>query len=176
MISIPRFTCFSNDLSKSRWLILPPRLRIRGLSSATVSRDPLLVVDGVRVNNSTSQIFHPVAGFLTYGHMPGRFNDINPEEIESIEIVKGPSAATLYGTDGANGVIVIKTKRGVPGRPRWTLYAEGGLSAPAAEAPLSYYSWGRNLATGAAQRCTLDQQATGICVYAAAVALFDYFP
>lgn len=141
-----------------------PRLRIRGLSSATLSRDPLLVVDGVRVDNSTSQLFHPVAGFLTYGHMSGRFNDINPEEIESIEIVKGPSAATLYGTDGANGVIVIKTKRGAPGRPRWTLYAEGGLSSPGVDAPLSYHSWGRDVTTGAVQQCTLRQQADGSCV------------
>ena len=42
---------------------------------------------------------------------------MNPEEIESFEIVKGPAAATLYGTDAANGVIVIRTKRGTAGAP-----------------------------------------------------------
>ena len=51
--------------------------------------------------------------------MPSRVGDINPEEIESIEVVKGPSAATLYGTDAANGVIVINTKRRRAGRARW---------------------------------------------------------
>src|SRR5207244_1113680 len=46
---------------------------------------------------------------------------------ENIEIVKGPSAATLYGTDAANGVVVISTKKGRAGSARWTTYAEGGM-------------------------------------------------
>ena len=56
-------------------------------------------------------------------------NDLNPAEIEDIEIVKGPSAATLYGTDAANGVIVITTKKGQRGQPRWTWYGEKGTVA-----------------------------------------------
>ena len=55
---------------------------------------------------------------------PAAIGDINPEEIENIEIVRGPSASTLYGTDAANGVIVITTKRGVAGRTQWTYYTE----------------------------------------------------
>ena len=58
------------------------------------------------------------------GTTPARVGDINPEEIENIEIVRGPSASTLYGTDAANGVIVITTKRGVAGKPQWTYYTE----------------------------------------------------
>ena len=54
---------------------------------------------------------------------PSRVNDLNPEEIESLDIIKGPSAAALYGTDAANGVVVIKTKRGKPGPARWTAFA-----------------------------------------------------
>ena len=53
-------------------------------------------------------------------------NGLNPEEIEDIEIVKGPSAATLYGTDAANGVIVVTTKKGRAGNARWNWYGEGG--------------------------------------------------
>ena len=66
-----------------------------------------------------------------FGQSGGRFNDINPNDIESIEIVKGPSAATLYGTDAANGVLVIKTKRGATGATRWRAFGEYGQSTPA---------------------------------------------
>ena len=66
---------------------------------------------------------------FTGGAQPSRVNDLNPDEIENIEIVKGPSAATLYGTDAANGVIVITTKRGRAGSARWNAYAEGGAIA-----------------------------------------------
>jgi len=45
---------------------------------------------------------------------------LNPDDIESIEVVKGPSAAALYGTDAANGVIQIRTKQGRPGPTKWT--------------------------------------------------------
>ena len=53
------------------------------------------------------------------GQFPSRINDINPEEIESIEVVKGPAAAALYGTAASNGVIQITTKRGRAGKTRW---------------------------------------------------------
>lgn len=134
-----------------------PRIRIRGLNSVTVANDPLLVVDGIRVENSTGTLGSG------YGQTPGRLNDLNPEEIESIEIVKGPSAATLYGTDAANGVIVVKTKRGRPGRVTWTGYAEGGRIEQVASFPDNYYAWGHSLATGAVQQCTLVQSAAKLC-------------
>jgi TonB-linked SusC/RagA family outer membrane protein len=141
-----------------------PRIRIRGISGITLTRDPLLYVDGVRVDNSTGAMFgNPVISFLSYGHVPGRVNDIDPNDIESVEIVKGPSAATLYGTDAANGVILIRTKRGVPGRARWSMSVEGGALAPAVAPPENYFSWGRSVATGAVQRCTLVQSAAHTC-------------
>ena len=134
-----------------------PRIRIRGLNSLTVANDPLLVVDGIRVDNSTGTLG---AG---YGQTAGRLNDLNPEEIESIEIVKGPSAATLYGTDAANGVIVVKTKRGRPGRVTWNGYGEAGRVEQVASFPDNYYAWGRSLTTGAVQQCTLLQSAAKSC-------------
>ncbi|NUQ19980.1 MAG: TonB-dependent receptor plug domain-containing protein, partial [Gemmatimonadaceae bacterium] len=135
---------------------IAPRVRIRGINSLTIGNDPLLVVDGIRVENSSGSIG-------TYGHTSGRFNDLNPEEIESIEIVKGPSAATLYGTDAANGVILVRTKRGRPGRTRWQLTGETGTITPAAPIPDNYYAWGRSAATGAGQQCVLTELAAGAC-------------
>jgi TonB-dependent SusC/RagA subfamily outer membrane receptor len=134
-----------------------PRVRIRGVNSLTVSNDPLLVVDGIRVENSTGTLGSG------YGQTPGRLNDLNPEEIESIEIVKGPSAATLYGTDAANGVIVVKTKRGRRGSATWRLYAEGGVLDQPARFADNYYAWGRSTATGAIQQCRLVQVAAATC-------------
>src|SRR5919109_156594 len=67
------------------------QIRIRGVGSFSLSSTPLIYVDGVRVNNGSTGIV-------------SRFNDIAPEEIESIEVLKGPAAATLYGTEAARGV------------------------------------------------------------------------
>ncbi len=69
-------------------------------------------------------------------------NDVNPEEIEDIEIVKGPSAATLYGTDAANGVIVITTKKGRAGATRWTWYGEAGSVDDRNQYPSQYALFG----------------------------------
>jgi TonB-linked SusC/RagA family outer membrane protein len=135
-----------------------PRVRIRGLNSLAVGNDPLLVVDGIRVDNSSAG---RGSGF---GQTSGRFDDLNPDEIESIDIVKGPSAATLYGTDAANGVLIVRTKRGRPGRPAWRVTAEGGLVGEPARFPDNYFSWGHATAGGTAQQCLLAQRALGQCV------------
>ena len=104
--------------------------RIRGASSMTLSSEPLLYIDGVRVNNAAADN-GGVPGFATgidSRYPPSRINDINPDEIESIEIVKGPAAATLYGTEASNGVINILTKKGVRGRATVTYQAEQGAN------------------------------------------------
>jgi TonB-dependent SusC/RagA subfamily outer membrane receptor len=134
-----------------------PRIRIRGVNSLTVSNDPLVVVDGIRVENSSG------SRGSGYGYTGGRLNDLNPDEIESLEIVKGPSAATLYGTDAANGVIVVTTKRGRQGHAMWTVYGEGGVIDQPAAFPDNYYAWGRATTTGAIQQCTLVQSAAHVC-------------
>jgi TonB-dependent starch-binding outer membrane protein SusC len=97
------------------------RIRIRGSNSASLSNEPVIYVDGVLINNTAKSI-----SFETGGQAPSRLNDINPEDIESIEIIRGPSAATLYGSVAANGVIRITTKRGRRGPPRWTAFLESG--------------------------------------------------
>ncbi|MCH7717458.1 MAG: SusC/RagA family TonB-linked outer membrane protein [Gemmatimonadetes bacterium] len=108
------------------------KIRIRGSSSISLSNEPLLVVDGIRVSTVNE------AGFDAGGQTISRLNDFNPEDIESIEIVKGPSAAALYGTAAANGVIIITTKRGHVGKTVWNAYIEQGISNDVETYPNNY--------------------------------------
>ena len=89
------------------------RIRIRGSSSLAQNNEPIIYVDGIRVDNSST-------GVANQGN-PSKLDDIPPESIEPIEILKGAPAATLYGTEASNGVIQIFTKKGRSGAPRFTL-------------------------------------------------------
>lgn len=104
-----------------------PSINIRGRSSIGQSSSPLLYIDGVRINNSVG-LGAPLGGFGAQGSsVAGRLDDINPEDIESIEVIKGPAASTIYGTEASNGVIQIITKKGAVGaRPQFTLQVRGG--------------------------------------------------
>jgi TonB-linked SusC/RagA family outer membrane protein len=135
------------------------KVRIRGNSSLNLSNDPIYVIDGIRLTSNVGS-----SSLFTGGSQPVRVNDINPEEIENIEIVKGPSAATLYGTDAANGVIVITTKRGRAGATRWNAYAEGGILEDYTEYPLNYTIAGHSPGLTAYRECTLSTIASGACV------------
>ncbi len=90
------------------------QIRVRGASSVSLSNEPLLYIDGVRANAGTS------GNSPVNGQLYDRINEIDPEDIESIELVKGPAAATLYGADASTGVIQIITKRGRVGAGRFT--------------------------------------------------------
>jgi TonB-linked SusC/RagA family outer membrane protein len=87
------------------------RILIRGASSVTGNNEPLFVVDGVPVDNSnfSSSTQQSGGGGYDYGNAA---QDINPEDIESMSVLKGASATALYGSRAANGVIVITTKKG----------------------------------------------------------------
>jgi TonB-linked SusC/RagA family outer membrane protein len=100
-------------------------VRIRGIGSFSLSSDPLIYVDGVRVNNQTG------TGISVQAFSSGvvsRLNDFNPDEIENIEVLKGPAAATLYGTEAARGVINIITKKGAAGGTKYVFQARGGAN------------------------------------------------
>ena len=90
------------------------QIRIRGAASISLSNEPLLYIDGVRVVSGGAP------QWFTGGQAYERLNDLEPEDIESMEIVKGPAAATLYGADATAGVIQVITKRGRPGSGRFT--------------------------------------------------------
>ena len=135
------------------------RVRIRGNSSLNLSNDPIYIIDGIRMTSNANS-----STLFTGGTQPNRVNDLNPDEIENIEIVKGPSAATLYGTDAANGVIVVTTKRGRAGTTRWNAYTEGGLLRDHSDYPLNYTIAGHSPGLTAYRECTLSQVAAGGCV------------
>ncbi len=121
-----------------------PAIRIRGRGSVTLSNDPIYIVDGVRMNGSpggTVDAFANTVG-ITNNPTASRLNDIDPDEIETIEVLRGPSASTEYGTDAANGVVVITTKRGRAGAARWSATAEEDVSKMPVRFPGNYYSWG----------------------------------
>jgi TonB-linked SusC/RagA family outer membrane protein len=101
------------------------RITIRGGTSLSLSNEPLLYLDGVRANNAS--VTGPVNQFFSPGPI-SRINDLDPDDIERIEIIKGPAAATLYGTEASTGVINIITKQGFVGAPRWTVGTRIGTS------------------------------------------------
>jgi TonB-dependent SusC/RagA subfamily outer membrane receptor len=94
-------------------------IRIRGITSVTQTNKPLIYIDGVRADDSS-------LGLSVGGVEPSRLTDINPHDIERIEVVKGAAATTLYGTAASNGVVQIFTKRGRTGPSRWTAVIEQG--------------------------------------------------
>src|SRR5439155_191155 len=96
--------------------------RLRGAGSLYAGNNPTIYVDGVRVNSRGQ------GNSTVFGQNPSSLDAINPNDIESIEVIKGPAAATLSGAEAAAGVIQIITKKGQPGRIRWDARWEAGHS------------------------------------------------
>ena len=136
-------------------------IRIRGASSLSLTNEPLIIVDGVRFDNSpASSNFSSIR--------VNRLGTLNPDEIENMDIIKGPSAAALYGTAAANGVVVITTKRGKAGSPKWTVFGEAGAVSQNAEFTSNYQGWGTNLnaagqPVGGAVQCKVFAAARKAC-------------
>jgi TonB-linked SusC/RagA family outer membrane protein len=138
-------------------------LQVRAPNTINLSTEPIVIVDGVRYTSNAAARVNLGSGNFVESTSP--LNDLNPNEIESIEIAKGPSAATLYGTDAANGVIILKTKRGRPGPARWNAYVKGGATTiPQIGYPDAYWGW-RTIrgAPSLTSSCTLDQVGRGLC-------------
>jgi TonB-linked SusC/RagA family outer membrane protein len=135
-------------------------IRIRGNSSISLNNDPIFIIDGVRMNSS---VINPNVG----GTQQSMLNTLSPEEIEDIEIVKGPSAATLYGTAAANGVIVVTTKKGRAGATRWNWFGELGSVQDRNDYPSTYALWGHNPSATtptAPVRCQLATMTATTCI------------
>lgn len=113
-------------------------IRLRGVTSVFGDQQPLFIVDGVYVDNSSislgTNIVTEAAGggnaATNQDDASNRIADIDPEDIENIEILKGASAAAIYGSRAAGGVVIITTKRGRSGKTRVTVNQTVGLRRP----------------------------------------------
>ena len=111
-------------------------VNLRGTSTLTGSTQPLYVIDGVIVNNDANQSGVDVITKSTgagserpQGQPTNRIGDINPNDIGSIEVLKGASAAAIYGAKASNGVIIISTKRGRGGKTKFNFSTRTGSSS-----------------------------------------------
>lgn len=86
-------------------------LVLRGMTSLTQTNSPAVYIDGIRIDTSEKPLFMTGLG----GQTTSRLNDLDPADIERIEVVRGAAASALYGSEAASGVIQIFTKKGVPG-------------------------------------------------------------
>jgi TonB-linked SusC/RagA family outer membrane protein len=108
-------------------------IRIRGQSTLSGTGEPLFVIDGVPMNNATRSTTGALQGTVA----PNRASDINPDDIESIEILKGPAATSVYGAQaGAAGAILITTRRGRAGRTTFTFRSSLQLDEAASTLPV----------------------------------------
>jgi len=133
------------------------RIRIRGVNSLSLNNNPLIIIDGVRIAQDVGG-----GDLFTGGQGSSRLNDLNPDDIESVEVLKGPAASALYGTQAANGVIQVTTKRGRAGRPNVRTYAEASKLDENFDFPDNFLQRGFN-AAGTRINCDLVARANGTC-------------
>lgn len=141
------------------------RTRIRGATSLMLPNEPVVLVDGVRIESAVRS-----ARASAGAGLPGRVNDLNPEDIESVEVLRGPATAALIDGEAGNGVILIRTKRGVTGPAQWSWYTEQSAVRDRARYPDAVRGWrtgataGTSSTTSNAASCLLYQVAAGVCV------------
>jgi TonB-dependent SusC/RagA subfamily outer membrane receptor len=134
-------------------------IRLRGLTSLSLTNEPIVLVDGVRM---AADVLVPGSG--VGGTKTSLLNSFTPDDVESIEILKGPAAASSYGTNAANGVIVITTKKGRVGSARWTWTGEQGRITDENDYPAAYAIWGHAPNSTTPIRCLLPTMSAATCV------------
>jgi len=105
---------------------------VRGANSFTTSSQPLIIVDGIPLETGTT----PANGALTSEQSSNPLSFINPHDIESMEILKDASATAIYGSRGANGVVIVNTKKGRTEKPKVELSATTGVSTIVRQIPV----------------------------------------
>jgi TonB-linked SusC/RagA family outer membrane protein len=112
------------------------QINLRGVTTINAGVDPLIVVDGLVIaNDAIGSNMNAITAAAAGGNASNQDNpvnriaDLNPNDIQSIEVLKGASAAAIYGSQAANGVIIINTRRGRAGRPRFSVTQRFGTSA-----------------------------------------------
>jgi len=108
-------------------------IRIRGSKTITGTGQPLFVVDGIPIDNSTISTGSSIQSGTA---IPNRASDINPDDIESIEILKGAASGAIYGARAGQGVILITTKKGTPGTTHYTLRSSETIDKASTDYPL----------------------------------------
>jgi TonB-linked SusC/RagA family outer membrane protein len=116
------------------------QVNLRGVSTINAGTDPLFVVDGIVISNDAIPNGADAVTAAQAGGNPrnqdnptNRIADLNPEDIERIEVLKGGSAAAIYGSKATNGVVIITTKRGAAGKPQFNLTQRLGVFTRANE-------------------------------------------
>ncbi|MBC7923178.1 MAG: SusC/RagA family TonB-linked outer membrane protein [Ferruginibacter sp.] len=108
-------------------------IKLRGISSINGTSEPLYVIDGVFANNAQFANGAGAGPFTGAGagqdQAPNRISDLNPADVESIDVLKGPSAAAIYGTRANAGVVIITTKRGKAGKTRVSFGQDVGFAS-----------------------------------------------
>ena len=104
-------------------------IRVRGASSVNAGNEPLYVIDGFPIDNSSLLSGAGAAGLGSNQNPRNPLNALNPNDIESIEVLKDASATAIYGSRGANGVILVTTKKGTKGRVSVTYDVYGGTQS-----------------------------------------------
>ena len=143
-------------------------IQLRGFSSLQGASQPLIILDGVYINNATQATGRATvngAGASSQDDGSNRLADINPDEIENMEILKGPSAAAIYGTRANAGVIIITTKKGKSGKVKISLSEDFGLTTPLkllgvddwSEAKINYFYAGTSAAQTARRNLELQR-------------------
>src|SRR5258705_12287720 len=89
------------------------RVRIRGSNSVSLSNDPVLIVDGIRVENGSNSTSIGVGG-----QQPSRLNDISPQDLEAAQVNKGPTSKVVYSTNAAKGALVMRARGRHPRGPK----------------------------------------------------------
>ncbi|MGC6503203.1 MAG: SusC/RagA family TonB-linked outer membrane protein, partial [Flavobacteriaceae bacterium] len=121
------------------------RIRIRGANTILGSSDPLIIVDGSPLNSATTKIVNGGSSNTGAVNFGSRLNDINPADIASVQVLKGASAAALWGSRAANGVIVITTKEGQTGDAKITFSSTYSFDEISERVPRqSVWGQGRN--------------------------------
>jgi TonB-linked SusC/RagA family outer membrane protein len=142
------------------------QFRIRGASSILGNSDPLIIVDGVIVSNdviqpgsnAVLQALRNTSGSTNQDNGTNRLADLNPNDVENIEILKGASAASIYGSRASNGVVVITTKRGTAGRPTFTVLQRFGTFDLSNKLGQRRYTLDEAIAAGTANDVMTEQQ------------------
>jgi TonB-linked SusC/RagA family outer membrane protein len=138
-------------------------IRLRGVKSLQGNSDPLYVIDGVIVSNATANVSQTaLANQVGTGTSLGnnRLVDLNPADVESINVINGAAAAAQYGSRASNGVILITTKKGKQGTPRLTFSTSMNVNELRKKVPITTY--GKQFGSAALRLHTIAAQASSV--------------